>query len=325
MVVSHLDSLRTSGPRSSRSPDFEPRWSCALVNNMPDSAFEETERQFLNLLNAGSGTNALDIRLYVMDDIVRGEEVATRIGERYAEVSELYRDPPDVLIVTGANPVEKNIRDEPFWSEMVTLLSWASESVQSMLLSCLAAHAALTIFDGLERQQLSRKCTGVFSQQVELTDALAIGVGSSLALPHSRLNTVPTSQIRAAGYDVPLYSKDIGWSVATRMVERARLVLVQAHPEYGPSTLLREYHRDARRYVLGTRDERPVLPRDCVAPGDRGLLEELHETITTCERDPELVTSFPFDEVGARATWSWHEQATQLYANWLSGVPKRSK
>jgi homoserine O-succinyltransferase len=324
MVVTHLDALGIRGHRSSGATGTEPRWSCALVNNMPDSAFEETERQFLGLLDAGSGTNALDTGLYVMEGIDRGEQVSKRIDERYAPVSELYRDPPDVLIVTGANPVEKDIRDEPFWSDVVTLLSWASESVQSMLLSCLAAHAALTIFDGLERQHLARKCTGVFSQEVELTDSLAIGVGSSLALPHSRLNTVPTSQIRAAGYDVPLYSDEVGWSVATRVVEQARVVLVQAHPEYGPSTLLREYHRDARRFVLGTRDQQPELPSGCVAPDDWDLLAELHERITTGERDPQLLASFPFDEVGGRAPWSWHEEATQLYANWLSGVPKRS-
>ena len=30
-------------------------WRCALVNNMPDAAFGATERQFVGLLDAGSG------------------------------------------------------------------------------------------------------------------------------------------------------------------------------------------------------------------------------------------------------------------------------
>ena len=30
------------------------RWTCAFVNNMPDGAFEATERQFVNLLEVGS-------------------------------------------------------------------------------------------------------------------------------------------------------------------------------------------------------------------------------------------------------------------------------
>jgi homoserine O-succinyltransferase len=324
MVVTRLDALGIRGPRATGAAGSEPRWSCALVNNMPDSAFEETERQFLGLLDAASGTRALDTRLYVMEEIERGEQVSTAIDERYAPVAELYRDPPDVLIVTGANPVEKEIRDEPFWSDLVTLLSWAAESVPSMLLSCLAAHGALTIFDGLERQRLPRKCTGVFPQQIDPNDSLAIGLGPSLVLPHSRLNTVPIGQIRAAGYEVPLFSDDVGWSVATRTVEQSRLVLVQAHPEYRPGTLLSEYHRDARRYVLGTREEQPELPRDCVAPEDWESLTKLHEQITTGGRDPDVLAEFPFAEVGPRAPWSWHNQATQLYANWLSAVPTRS-
>ena len=32
-----------------------PRWRCALVNNMPDAAFNATERQFAGLLEAASG------------------------------------------------------------------------------------------------------------------------------------------------------------------------------------------------------------------------------------------------------------------------------
>ena len=291
---------------------------------MPDNAFEETERQFLALLDAGSGVSELDTRLYVMEAIARGEQTSKRIAELYSPVSELYQDPPDVLIVTGANPVQENIRDEPFWDEMMSLLWWSSEHVQSMLLSCLAAHSALAVFDGIERQRLTRKCTGVFPQQAASTDPLVRGVGSSLVLPHSRINFVPNEQVRAAGYDIPLYSTDVGWSVATRVVAKATVVLVQGHPEYGPTTLLREYHRDARRYVLRTRDEQPELPRSCVAGDDWGLLVELHDRITTDGRDPAVVASFPFDEVGSRAPWPWHDAATQLYANWLADVPKRS-
>jgi homoserine O-succinyltransferase len=324
MVVTHFDSLRARGPRSISPGHAESRWSCAFVNNMPDNAFDETEWQFLNLLDAGSGFDELETRLYVMEGIARGEQTAKRIAALYAPVSELYQDPPDVLIVTGANPVQENLQDEPFWAEIVSLLSWASEHVRSMLLSCLAAHSALSIFDGIERQRLTTKCTGVFPQQVLPSDSLTLGVRSPLALPHSRINTVPTEQVRAAGYDVPLSSKDGSWSVATRMVNSATLVLVQAHPEYGPTTLLREYHRDARRYVLGTREEPPELPRACVASEDWALLAELHTRIITGERDRALVASFPFDEVGSRAPWLWHGSAKQLYANWLSGVAQRN-
>ncbi len=51
---------------------------------------------------------------------------------------------------------------------------------------------------------------------------------------------------------------------------------------------------------------------------------ELQRRIASGDRNPDLVTSFPFDEVGARATRPWEQAATTLYANWLAGVPERS-
>ena len=104
----------------------------------------------------------------------------------------------------------------------------------------------------------------------------------------------------------------------------AQVVLVQGHPEYDPSSLLREYHRDVRRYAQHERDELPILPWHCVGPEDWGELEHLHEVITGGKRDPELVAAYPFDKVGARAPWSWHGAAQRLYANWVNGFSKRS-
>jgi homoserine O-succinyltransferase len=291
---------------------------------MPDGAFAETERQFLGLLDAASGDEMLVSRLYVMDGVPGRVAVADRIAQQYAPLSAIYDDPPDVLIISGSNPVEQDIRDEPYWDEMVTLLTWAGSNVPSVLASCLAAHAVLLVFDGIERRRLPVKYTGVMAQRWEPGHPLTGGLPADLVLPHSRWNSVPTEQIEAAGYDAAVTSDDGDWSVATRVVERCRMVLMQSHPEYGPTSLLREYHRDARRYVLGERDDLPVLPENCVAPEDWEVLVALHRRITSGERDPELVAAFPFDEVGARATTPWGAAATQLYANWLAGVPARS-
>jgi len=324
MVVVHPESLEQGGQGRSETRDHGgARWTCALVNNMPDGAFVETERQFLALLGAGSGDEALDTRLYSTPSIPRGEAIAARIADDYAPVGTIVDHPPDLLIVTGANPVEPVLQSEPFWPELVTLLSWASEHVQSMMLSCLSAHAALSVFDGLERQRLTAKCTGVFGQTVDTAEPLATGLRASLGLPHSRLNSIPTGDLRRAGYHVPVLS-DVGWSLATRRINRAEVVLVQAHPEYGPTSLLREYHRDARRFVRHERDDPPALPLHCVGSADRRNLERMHRRITGGERDPAIVDSFPFDQVGARAPWPWRAAARRLYANWLAGVPKRS-
>ena len=54
--------------------------SCAFVNNMPDAAFDATERQFLELLDAGSCPVRVDVRRYAMAGVPRGEGTAARIA-----------------------------------------------------------------------------------------------------------------------------------------------------------------------------------------------------------------------------------------------------
>src|SRR5665213_725231 len=134
---------------------------------MPDGAFDATERQYLGLLDEGSGSNVIELRRYTVPGVPIGEQTSSRIAEQYFPFNHIYLDPPDVLIVTGSNPIEMRIEDELYWPDLAVLLSWARERVSSVLLSCLSAHAALAVFDGASRIRLAAKCTGVFSQNVE--------------------------------------------------------------------------------------------------------------------------------------------------------------
>jgi homoserine O-succinyltransferase len=290
---------------------------------MPDSAFEATERQFAELLGAGSGRRPLRVRLFTLPGIPRSDAISEQIATRYSPLEELEHHAPDLLVVSGANPVESRIQDELFWDDLARLLSWASDHVPSMLLSCLSAHAALTVFDGIERRPLATKCTGVFAQMADPASPLAADLGRAIRLPHSRWNDVPMTTMRAAGYDLPLYSEEVGWSVATRKVGRSSVVLMQAHPEYGATNLLREYERDARRYVVGERDALPVLPQRCVSRGDWSDLVQLQQRILDGEREPALIESFPFRAVGSRARRTWRKVSIRLFANMLASVPSK--
>ena len=298
------------------------RISCAFVNNMPDGAFEATERQFRGLLEGPSGGEVIDVRLYAMNGIPRQEQTARRIAEDYLPLTNIYLEPPDVLVVTGSNPIEPRIEDEPYWDDLAELLSWARRHVRSTLLSCLSAHAALTIFDDVARVRLPAKCTGVFPQDVEVAHALTEGLDPTILLPHSRWNSVPRESLERVGYDVLVHSKTTGWAVAVREEDGRQLVLVQGHPEYDPWSLLREYRRDAGRYVRRERDDLPNLPSHCVSSDDWEDLERLHHQIIEGDQDPLIFDQYPFDEVGARAPWPWHAAATRLYANWLSSVKR---
>ncbi len=296
------------------------RWRCALVNNMPDGAFDATERQYLDLLATGSRADVIEVTRHTMVGVPRGERTASRIAAEYRPVADIYDHPPDLLIVTGSNPIEPRMSDELYWADLVQLLLFAHEHVDSLLLSCLSAHAALAVYDGIERVRLPTKCTGVFPQHVEIGDPLTAGLESEVLLPHSRWNTSPHEAIAHAGYRIVIHSDVVGWSVAAKEDDGRRVVLVQGHPEYDPSSLLREYRRDAGRYVHRERDDLPYLPFHCVSHEDWGPLEQLHHEIIQGSRDPVLIDTYPFDEVGSRAPWPWHEVGQRFYTNWLTSV-----
>jgi homoserine O-succinyltransferase len=285
---------------------------------MPDTAFDQTERQFLDLLDVGTGDDIVDVQRYALAGVPRGERTAARIRKEYAPVEDIRRDVPDLLIMTGSNPIEEMMEDEPYWDEMVEMLTWAKENVRSMMLSCLSAHAALSTFDGVERERLEEKRTGVFAQHVESTHPLTRGIGEEILLPHSRKNAVSTDALEDAGYQVLIQSDEVGWSMAIKDFGGANVLLFQGHPEYEPSSLLREYRRDAGRYVRGERSDLPILPFHCVGLQDWGRLEAMHEMIIGGRRDPAIIDAYPFDEVCDRAPWLWRSTAEQLYANWLS-------
>jgi homoserine O-succinyltransferase/O-acetyltransferase len=308
--------VRLTGPRKRRK--------CAVVNNMPDAAFNATERQFVGLVEAGAGCEAVAVTRHTMPGVPRGEKIQARIAADYRPLDDILSDPPDLLVVTGSNPIESRIEDEAYWSDLHGLLKWGSENVPIMVLSCLSAHAALAVFDGIERTTLPAKCTGVFPQHADPTHPLTAGFDGPIVLPHSRLNTVPMQPVVDAGYTVALQSPEVGWSVITKTVGRSEVVLVQSHPEYDPSSLIREYARDVRRYVTRERDELPCLPKDCVVGQDWHRLRLLHKRVVGGERDPALVADFPFDELSAHAPWPWRGAALHLYANLLGSIVKRS-
>jgi homoserine O-succinyltransferase/O-acetyltransferase len=304
-------------PESSGSPA---PLTCALVNNMPDGAFDATERQYVSLLEEGSGSDVLKVRRYTMSGVPRGEQTSARIAKEYLPLTNIYLDPPDFLIVTGSNPIETHIEDELYWDDLFELLTWSRSHVGSTLLSCLSAHAALTIYDDIARVRLPTKCTGVFSQSVDATHPLTAGLEGEIELPHSRWNSAPREALELAGYDVVIQSEATGWSVATRQEGEHELVLVQGHPEYDPSSLLREYRRDAGRYVHHERDDLPYLPYHCASPDDWECLERTHNEIIGGDRDPLLIDQFPFDDVASRAPWPWRSMATRFYSNWVRGT-----
>ena len=298
-----------------------PPLTVALVNNMPDSAFVDTEDQFCRAVRASTDGDDVEMELYTITELPRSEAIASVIESRYHGLDQLWANIPDALIVTGTEPKQVQMRCEPYWPYLARLLEWAASSVPTTLLSCLAAHASLLLFDGLERTRRPVKCSGVFRGVVpDALDPLARGLSGLVPIPHSRLNDVPESALTVAGYRIIVGgASDAGWAVAARNHGERLFVVCQGHPEYGTLSLLREYRRDVRRYLFGGGAvSYPRLPEGYLSAEAAARLEAFEWRATRPTADPrELSASFPYDEVAASVENSWAAPSATLYANWL--------
>ena len=237
---------------------------------MPDAAFDATTRRLLSLVHAGAEGLPIEVRGYRLPHL--GTEQASPSSPllRYEDLHALYDEPPDALFVTGARPTATDITLEPFWGDLAKLIKWACERVPSTLLSCLASHAAAVALHGIERTPLPSKRCGVFEQEVDRSHFLMRRLGASVSLPHSRFNDISSEDLLRHGYDILVASADSGWTVATREESGRLLVLLQGHPEYSSTTLLREYRRDVNEYLQGTASDLSGDPGGVSRPGWRG-------------------------------------------------------
>jgi homoserine O-succinyltransferase/O-acetyltransferase len=316
MTIS-LPTLRR-GPRPPAARAVE----VALVNLMPDGAFEEAERQFGGLVTAGAGTLPVRLSHYAITETPRGDDVLAVVASRYLDISELDEHPPDALVVTGTEPSCARLPEEAIWSRLRTLFRWAEGAGVSIFSSCLASHAALLALDGVERRPLAAKLTGVFPQWVHPTDPLTSGM-HDVVCPHSRLNEVSVEALQLHGYRVLIGSSEVGWSVAVREV-RGVTMLVQGHPEYDAVTLLREYRRDVRRFLEGVQDAYPPTPVGYLDADGVGLLELFKLAATSRGANAGLMESFPFHLCAQHICADWRGPMERLVGNWLHEVARRA-
>jgi len=295
----------------------------ALVNNMPDAAFVDTEGQFRRAVAADPASGAVDLQLYTIAELPRSEAMSAVIHAHYRGLDDLWAHPPDALIVTGTEPAQAHLPYEPYWPYLARLLEWAASSVPTTLLSCLASHASILLFDKIDRVPRPTKLSGVFGAAIEdPDDPLVAGLTELVPVPHSRMNDIPETAVTDAGYRIVLGSGPArsGWSVATKSYGEGMFVLCQGHPEYSTLSLLREYRRDVRRSLFGRGGvPYPSLPEGYVSSEGEAVAERFAQRAATPGADPlELWTSFPFEELVLTVENTWVASSTTLYANWLS-------
>jgi homoserine O-succinyltransferase/O-acetyltransferase len=284
-----------------------------LVNNMPDAAMRATELQFAGLLKEAAGALEVRLHLFSLPEIARGDLARSRMQGFYADADTLPRAGIDALIVTGAEPKESDLRDEPYWDTLAHLVDWAEIGTISTLFSCLAAHAAVLHLDGIMRTRLPRKLSGIFTAQRVGNDPLQMGVADIFPVPHSRHNTLAEAELSAAGYRIlsRLDGDEVN-SFARDMPGRSLFLFLQGHPEYGADSLGREYLRDTGRFLRGESAFRPALPENYFDRATENLLKGLDaENMDDPQRYSDVVS-------GALPIHAWRSPNVKLFEVWLA-------
>ena len=289
-----------------------------LINNMPDSALEATERQFLALLDAAAEGIVVRLSLYALPDVPRTDLGRHYLSRRYARSDELWNRQLDGLIVTGTEPHAPNLMHEPYWGSLTEVLEWADRSTHSTVWSCLAAHAAVLRFDGIGRQALPEKRFGLFDCTRVADHHLTAGMPCRIPMPHSRWNDVSEAALTSSGYRVLTQSEDAGVDMFAKQ-RKSLFVFFQGHPEYEAQSLLLEYRRDIGRFLRRERETYPPLPRGYFDDDTVELLASVRARALSNRREA-LLAAFPTALLAGSVSNTWRPAAALIYRNWLSYI-----
>jgi homoserine O-succinyltransferase len=314
--------VRTKLLRSRPPAEFQQRPSkcitIGIINNMPDGALDATEHQFLSLLDAASEDILVRLSFHTLPNVPRNEWGARHVAKFYSSAEKLRGKRLDGLIVTGREPLTPNLRDEPYWQNLVEIIEWAKNNTYSTVWSCLAAHAALLHLDGISRVKSKDKHCGVFACERLSGHLLTTDAPSCFSLPHSRWNGIPEDALTSHGYRVLTRAGDAGVDTFVKQ-HKSLFVFFQGHPEYESDSLLLEYRRDIGRYFLGETNTYPLMPR--------GYFD--HETVMALTALQKEAISRPSEDVLAHALTvlrkskienTWHSTAACIYRNWLEYI-----
>ncbi|HZC98313.1 MAG TPA: homoserine O-succinyltransferase [Bradyrhizobium sp.] len=284
-----------------------------LINNMPDTALQATERQFTRLLQSAAGNRRIHLHRFSLPSVKRSPQARALMAGRYTDIADLGRLQLDGLIVTGAEPIAPTLPEEPFWKDLTDVIDWAETHTRSAIWSCLAAHAAVLHLDGIERQRLPQKCSGVYDFHKVADDWLMKDIRSPLKVAHSRVNELRKTDLAAHGYQLLTESPDAGVDIFAKRL-RSHFVFFQGHPEYDALSLQREYLRDITRYLARQRELFPAFP---VGYFDAETEHRLSHYQKRASAERQIPLSIELPHLTLRADLATGIAASAIFGNWL--------
>jgi homoserine O-succinyltransferase len=306
----------------SSSPSRDTCLNLAFINNMPDAALEDTELQFFTLLDVASGGIPVCVKLYSLPGVPRKERGLHHLNRFYNSFGDIWQNEFDGVIITGTEPHQPNLRDEPYWGVLTDVFDWAERNTSSAIVSCLAAHASVSYSDGISRHRLPDKQFGVFESGKISDHPLMDHTAAGVRFPHSRWNEVRENELTSAGYSVLAKSADAGVDTFVKKKGKSLFVHFQGHPEYDANTLFKEYRRDIKRFLNHERETYPSMPQGYFDISAARLLGEFQKS-AMADRREDVMVSFPGDAIVNSLRNGWHSIAGSVYRNWLEYLRSR--
>lgn len=281
-----------------------------LVNNMSLAAMPSIRAQFASMLE--SARRPTELVCFTMR--------AERDGvQDHLPIDAISDYTPDAIIVTGMEVTTKDLRDEWVWQRFTRLYDWCERQSIPAIWSCLAAHAAVLFRDGIIRQPLGEKLSGVFDcEKAASTSKLLKDLPQRWRCPHSRYNGLDDKALVARGYAVLSRGNEVGVDIFTHKDSPASFYF-QGHPEYRAETLLHEFFRDLRRFASGESRHCPSVPKTYLSSSAQEKLLTLLDQAQAGIFDASCIHTL---KIGLQPHWA--DTATQLLSNWLDIVAEHA-
>lgn len=291
-----------------------------FLNMMPDAALQATERQFIRLVGGCNRIAQFFVYPFSLPELQRSERTEAYIARYYSDFDELREQGLDALVITGANVANPSLPEEAFWEPLIDVVSWAETNVASMLCSCLATHALLKHFHGIDRRPLPRKRWGVYSHRVAAPGhPLLREINTRFDAPHSRHNDISREQLEGHALRVLAESETGGVHMAVSP-DQFRVVYFQGHPEYDFNSLLKEYIREVRRFLDGELGSPPPFPENYMPEEARRIATRLVDEANAARADGRDVKDTLEQQIGPLLDNTWGDTAKALVNNWLGLV-----
>ncbi|MCW8879150.1 MAG: homoserine O-succinyltransferase [Kangiellaceae bacterium] len=291
-----------------------------LLNMMPDTTLQATERQFMRLVGDCNQIVQFYVHLFTIPQIERSEEAQAWIDEYYEDFTQIKKHGLDALIISGANPASPHLEQEDFWPMLTEVIDWAKENVTSTLCACLATHAVVQYLYDIQREPLADKKWGVYRHRLTQHDhPLTRHINTRFDVPHSRFNQITREQLDRVGVLTLAQSDEAGVHLAVSP-DGIRLVFFQGHPEYDDFSLLKEYKREVDRWFNNERKDYPPFPEHYFEPEVVDKLLSYKQKLELAKQNQFARPDWPADWLLLRLDNTWRDTALSTFNNWLGLV-----